>query len=991
MSRKIFLLAVLLTGGALLGFPSDSFSQTNVSGPITQNTTWTLAPIPPNNGSPYIVTGDITINFGVTLTIQPGVEVKFAGNFKITVNGTLNAAGTSSQNIRFTSNQSTPAPGNWKSIYFNGVSSNNSVLDYAIVEYGGNIDGANIYLEQSSPTITNSTISYSSDFAMTLHSFSSGTCYPNFSNNTFTNNAKNAVRFFGNVYYSGTLQKANAPYVITDPIIIHDVTPIPTVWTIGAGVEMRFDAGKRINMGDPPSNHNGGLNVQGTVSEPVIFTSNQPAGTQTPGFWSGLALLRGSATIDHARIEYADYGVYVPSGSSVYGTPTIQSNLIQNNNRGIFFEPSTRSNILNNTITNNSYGIYAGCNLSTGCNPVINFNSIHSNTAYNLYTHNYNEPATARINAVNNWWGSNDPNVFLATIHDYLDNNNYAAVDFAPFLDAPAGNPNTSWNDRLYGNYQNLTLVAAYSPYRAIRNVVIAPTKTLTINPGVEVKFDSGYGLLIRWGTLNAAGTSSTPIRFMSNAATPAVADWTGIRLEYPSPSSIIDYANIEYADTGLYIYYGSQPISNSSFQHNNTGITMVGTSTSLITNNVFDNNVNYGLNLLASNIIPQPIPVVHYNSFLNNGQYDLYTGIAGVNVNVSGVIIDAENNWWGTANPTQIPASIWDYFDSNWRPRVDYAPYLVSPPGQSIFITNNSVTRRFFNPVRSETTQINYTLSEAADVTIKIFDDSQLLVRTLLNNQPKSSGSNSDVWDGRDDNAQLLPDGAYKYTIYASNASGHMGLYDPFDPILREANISNVSISPATSFNPSRGERLRIQYDLNVPAFVTFKFAFYSPYVDNELRDAGTNIDYWDGRIDGGSILDLTTPGAVFEVTATNTQVLEPNIIVLKRSTTLDVPVLVTDPYVIRPLYNEIIGITYAITENATVSVSILTPDGNTVLTALEGPVSKTAGTYTLVWEGRTSSGDMVTDDGDYRVRVEGIDSFGVSFIRDGNIRIMY
>ena len=35
--------------------PSDALAATNVSGEITQNTTWTLA------GSPYIVTGDITV------------------------------------------------------------------------------------------------------------------------------------------------------------------------------------------------------------------------------------------------------------------------------------------------------------------------------------------------------------------------------------------------------------------------------------------------------------------------------------------------------------------------------------------------------------------------------------------------------------------------------------------------------------------------------------------------------------------------------------------------------------------------------------------------------------------------------------------------------------------------------------------------------------------------------------------------------------------
>jgi len=61
----------------LFSLPSRSCAETFVSGDIRQNTTWTL------EGSPYIVTGDITVASldysyhsdpdSVTLTIEPGV------------------------------------------------------------------------------------------------------------------------------------------------------------------------------------------------------------------------------------------------------------------------------------------------------------------------------------------------------------------------------------------------------------------------------------------------------------------------------------------------------------------------------------------------------------------------------------------------------------------------------------------------------------------------------------------------------------------------------------------------------------------------------------------------------------------------------------------------------------------------------------------------------------------------------------------------------
>ena len=46
-------------------------AQTEVSGVISSNTTWVVS------SSPYIVTGNILINESGTLTIEPGVLIKF--------------------------------------------------------------------------------------------------------------------------------------------------------------------------------------------------------------------------------------------------------------------------------------------------------------------------------------------------------------------------------------------------------------------------------------------------------------------------------------------------------------------------------------------------------------------------------------------------------------------------------------------------------------------------------------------------------------------------------------------------------------------------------------------------------------------------------------------------------------------------------------------------------------------------------------------------
>ena len=74
----IIILAIIVI---LFSIPSTVCAETFVSSDIRQNTTWTL------EGSPYIVTGDITVASldwsyhsnpdSVTLTIEPGVQIRF--------------------------------------------------------------------------------------------------------------------------------------------------------------------------------------------------------------------------------------------------------------------------------------------------------------------------------------------------------------------------------------------------------------------------------------------------------------------------------------------------------------------------------------------------------------------------------------------------------------------------------------------------------------------------------------------------------------------------------------------------------------------------------------------------------------------------------------------------------------------------------------------------------------------------------------------------
>ncbi len=102
-------------------------SVTYVEDPITQDTVWTLT------DSPFVVSKGIIVYPGVTLTLEPGVEIRFGGDFSLTVEGSLYASGTENRTITFTSNKDDPGAGDWNTIEFRGTSL--STLKYCVVQY----------------------------------------------------------------------------------------------------------------------------------------------------------------------------------------------------------------------------------------------------------------------------------------------------------------------------------------------------------------------------------------------------------------------------------------------------------------------------------------------------------------------------------------------------------------------------------------------------------------------------------------------------------------------------------------------------------------------------------------------------------------------------------------------------------------------------------------------------------------------------------------
>ncbi len=147
-----------------------------------------------NPGVPYVIAENVEIgdnNTNPVITIAPGNTIKFQPDVEFyagyTASGGLIADGTGGR-IRFTSNVSSPNPGDWYNLGFYDLAIDASCrLINCTIEYGGGSSGwpGNIYIQNAIPTISGDSIGHSGNWGIYL----SGTQYPNpndlLNNNTF--------------------------------------------------------------------------------------------------------------------------------------------------------------------------------------------------------------------------------------------------------------------------------------------------------------------------------------------------------------------------------------------------------------------------------------------------------------------------------------------------------------------------------------------------------------------------------------------------------------------------------------------------------------------------------------------------------------------------------------------------------------------------------------------------------------------------------------
>ncbi|MBI4726270.1 right-handed parallel beta-helix repeat-containing protein [candidate division TA06 bacterium] len=386
-SKFIFAFVTLLLAFGM----TQKVYATNVSGDVSG--TWTTA------GSPYIVTGSITVPDQQTLTIEPGVAIKFNGNYQFLVSGKLIAVGTETDSIKFLSNQTTPTKGYWRDISFSAPEKG-SLMKYCVVKHGGNagfqtgpvtftstwdsvsienclIDSSaydGLYVgTNSAPQITNCQVRNCEKYGINWLS----AVYAALDNNVITGNklsplnipsemivrlgsglqlSGNDSNFIyvrgGSITTSGIWRKlGNLPYVIYNSgITLADQREL----TIEPGVAIKFNGLYRFTV-------NGKLVAVGTETDSIKFLSNKA--TPAKGDWYDIyfsAPEKGSL-MKYCVVKHggnSGYGTGQVSFASTGDSVNIENCLIDSSaTAGLYVGTNSAPKITRCTMLNSGYGV----------------------------------------------------------------------------------------------------------------------------------------------------------------------------------------------------------------------------------------------------------------------------------------------------------------------------------------------------------------------------------------------------------------------------------------------------------------------------------------------------------------------------------------------------------------------------------------------------------------------------------------------------------
>jgi hypothetical protein len=607
-----------------------------ISTSVAANTTWGL----PGSGSTveadvFWIRNSISVNANITLTMGPGIVVKFDPLTSLTVSGSLQAMGTAGQNVVITSikddnaggdtngdgNVTLPNPSDWGNIRFSAVIPDTSRLTFTQVRFAGYSQSGALTFTNTSARLTNCNIQRSyfgidcagtasprlvdtdiqaSTMTPIVLDF---TATPVFSNLVFSgaDNGYDALGLRGGALSTavalprrgatvGVNPITNVTYVLLTSLTISSTGGL----TIEPGVVVKPLAAVGIIV-----NAYGNLTMNGTAADTVTVTSikddnfGQPRDTNNngsitapaPGDWSNITFNLGSTgSMQYCRLKFG-------SSNALFGMVDMTNMSLP---------------VSNTLLSDAAHGIA----IRGTSAPVLNTVQINNCTSTPVYQSVSATPTYTNIGFVGN------------------------ALTALGLIGEPLG-VDSRLTQQTVAGYTNITYLVV-NAYITVNNPA-----TLTIDPGVVVKFSSSSAGLVINGALVAQGTSGSPIVFTSwkddqagnpldtngdgSSTTPDTYNWGYIQFAATSNDATcrLAYCRLLYGSyssasslaAGVWCVNASPAIDNTVISKCNWGVRCDGNSAPAITNNTIQNCDNGPIVMSV-----QSDPVITGNTFLTNG-----------------------------------------------------------------------------------------------------------------------------------------------------------------------------------------------------------------------------------------------------------------------------------------------------------------------------------------------------------------------------------
>ena len=429
---------------------------TFVEGHIHEDITWTLA------GSPYVITNDVIIDRGSTLTINPGVEVRFDGNFTLTVNGSLSAMGDEDSLITFTSNKLDPSAGDWNTIEFTATTDESLIMKHSVVKYATygltvkntckaiieksqvtDVSRSGIYVVGESNTLIKDNTIKVYDYGIRAEGeISSGMII---ANNYILSSHNHGI------YISG-----QPPESQIRNVTISGNTILSKMDGIRLHAHYQFDNSRihsvKISDNTLQCTENGiylyayswwdAYIYQVTISSNIILLNKFGNGIHlcTDSMWNKYVY---NIVVSNNKVSNATNGIHISAGKHTEGVQydvTIVGNRVSDSKKGIcvfgaYTLVGINSNITANSICYNTLGI----SYDTHAHNSAHYNHVYRNS------HGMTISNGATVNATYNYWGD-ETGPYHATSNPTGKGNsvngNGTDLDFRPFLSTPISSLN---------------------------------------------------------------------------------------------------------------------------------------------------------------------------------------------------------------------------------------------------------------------------------------------------------------------------------------------------------------------------------------------------------------------------------------------------------------------------------------------------------------------------------------------------------------------